>query len=496
MSKDKSSDAPQTTVKANKEERSSLVIGILTLIVIVGIFFALLAALGNMRRIGGELTMANDMRLQRGTACTFVYTPEKDVADGTKIVWYANGEEVDSYDYMAGDDLTFDYAPPACGQLNLQARIGDKYTQNAVFWVGAPRLTLTAPTMTIAYGETPDFDFDCSGYVCDDCREDMCYDGCCRLTAEDGTVFDCCNDKPLPVGTYTVDFDKECCYKDYETEYVNGTVTVLPRKLTVDIAKQYDRTTDVDNTQVTLNGVRPGDRVELTFDKAQFIDRNVGNNKQVTLQNMRLTGKDSANYTIDSTSDGKGSISQMTLSELKKYDFGSYFSPRFAGTRIPTMDEFLSLVETSDISVLNIELKSPKENETAIVSETIRLVKEHGLFEKLLISSFDPKLLVEAKQIDETCKTGFLYSVNRKTAIPMLRRSVEVAKELCVDALHPQNVFVNEKYVYEAHEAGLIVNTWTVNSVRDIEKMIRCGVDGIITNYPDVTKGVIEKHSF
>lgn len=343
MSKDKSSDAPQTTVKANKEERSSLVIGILTLIVIVGIFFALLAALGNMRRIGGELTMANDIRLQRGTACTFVYTPEKDVADGTKIIWYANGEEVDSYDYMAGDDLTFDYAPPACGQLNLQARIGDKYTQNAVFWVGAPRLTLTAPTMTITYGETPDFDFDCSGYVCDDCREDMCYDGCCRLTAEDGTVFDCCNDKPLPVGTYTVDFDKECCYKDYETEYVNGTVTVLPRKLTVDIAKQYDRTTDVDNTQVTLNGVRQGDRVELTFDKAQFTDRNVGNNKQVTLQNMRLTGKDSANYTIDSTTIyGKITPKTVRLSGFTVLD------KRYDGTTKADIDKLGKLVGIAD----------------------------------------------------------------------------------------------------------------------------------------------------
>ena len=343
MSKDKSSDAPQTTVKANKEERSSLVIGILTLIVIVGIFFALLAALGNMRRIGGELTMANDMRLQRGTACTFVYTPEKNVADGTKIIWYANGEEVDSYDYMAGDDLTFDYAPPACGQLNLQARIGDKYTQNAVFWVDAPRLTLTAPTMTITYGETPDFDFDCSGYVCDDCREDMCYDGCCRLTAEDGTVFDCCNDKPIPVGTYTVDFDKECCYKDYETEYVNGTVTVLPRKLTVDIAKQYDRTTDVDNTQVTLNGVRPGDWVELTFDKAQFIDRNVGNNKQVTLQNMRLTGKDSANYTIDSTTVyGKITPKTVRLSGFTVLD------KRYDGTTKADIDKLGKLVGIAD----------------------------------------------------------------------------------------------------------------------------------------------------
>lgn len=202
------------------------------------------------------------------------------------------------------------------------------------------------------------------------------------------------------------------------------------------------------------------------------------------------------NYTIDSTSDGKGSISQMTLDQLKKYDFGSYFSPRFAGTRIPTMDEFLTFVEDADISVLNIELKSPKENETEIVSETIRLVKEHGLFEKLIISSFDPKLVFEAKLIDEDCKTGFLYSVNRKTALPMLRHPIDFARNLYVDALHPQNIFVSEKYVYEAHEAGLLVNTWTVNSIRDIEKMIRCGVDGIITNYPDVTKGIIEKHTY
>ncbi len=202
------------------------------------------------------------------------------------------------------------------------------------------------------------------------------------------------------------------------------------------------------------------------------------------------------NYTIDSTSDGKGSISQMTLDQLKNYDFGSYFSPKFAGTRIPTMEEFLALVKPADISVLNIELKSPKKNETAIVSETIRLVKEYGLFEKLIISSFDPKLLVEAKQIDQNCKTGFLYSLNRKTAWSMIRHYVEVAKRLQVDALHPQNIFVNEKYVYEAHEAGLLVNTWTVNLVSDIEKMIRCGVDGIITNYPDVTKGILEKHTY
>ena len=204
------------------------------------------------------------------------------------------------------------------------------------------------------------------------------------------------------------------------------------------------------------------------------------------------------NYTIDETSDGEGEISQMTLAQLKSYDFGSYFSPKYAGTRLPTVDEFLSFVETTDISVLNIELKSPKENETAIVRETIRLVKEHGLFDRLIISSFDPKLLVEAKTIDEKCQTGFLYCPTRMNMWRdrLLKNYVPYARSIGVDALHPHYAFVDEKYVESAHEAGIKVNAWTVDSVKAIENMINCKVDGIITNFPDVTNGLIDKHTY
>lgn len=204
------------------------------------------------------------------------------------------------------------------------------------------------------------------------------------------------------------------------------------------------------------------------------------------------------NYTIDDTSDGKGEISQMTLAQLKSYDFGAYFSPKYAGTRLPTVDEFLSLVETTDISVLNIELKSPKDGRTEIVRETIRLVKQHGLLDRLLISSFDSKLLVEAKQIDENCKTGFLYSPERLNMWKdrLIRNYVDYAKSIGADALHPHYAFVDEKYVESAHKAGIMVNPWTVDSVKAIESMIHCGVDGIITDFPDVTKGLIEKYTY
>lgn len=199
------------------------------------------------------------------------------------------------------------------------------------------------------------------------------------------------------------------------------------------------------------------------------------------------------NYTIDETSDGCGEIANKTLADLKGYDFGKYFSDKFKGTEIPTIDEFLSFVATTDITVLNIEIKSPKQGETAIVSETIKAVKEHGLFDKLLISSFDPKLLVEAKKIDKSCKTGFLYAPNHMIFFRMAHKPVAFAKEIGADALHPYFRLVNKQYVKAAHDAGIMVNPWTVNAEKDIDRMIDLGVDGIITDFPDVVSGKLSR---
>lgn len=203
------------------------------------------------------------------------------------------------------------------------------------------------------------------------------------------------------------------------------------------------------------------------------------------------------NYTIDKTSNGKGSISQMTLGKLKTFDFGSYFSPKFAGTQIPTLRELLELVaDDPQIKVLNIELKSPRTNETSIVRDTIAMVKEYGLFDKMLMSSFDPKLLLEAKRIDPKTKTGFLYSPNSKFQFRIYRNPLEFAKSLGADALHPFSMYVNADLVKKAHNAGMQINVWTVNSPRSILRLAQLGVDGIITDYPDVVKGVLEAHNY
>ncbi len=203
------------------------------------------------------------------------------------------------------------------------------------------------------------------------------------------------------------------------------------------------------------------------------------------------------NFTIDETSTGKGAIKNMTLEELRQYDFGSYKGEEFKGVKIPTLDEFLEVSKKmgDKMKVLDIELKSEKFGEagTELAQKTIDAVKNHGLFDKLLISSFDPSILVVCKKIDKNCKTGILYSPDNLVSIKISARPVAFAKEIGCDALHPFAMYVTRLYVERAHRAGLQVNPWTINKELTAKHLIKLGVDGIITDDPGLMNKLLGK---
>lgn len=203
------------------------------------------------------------------------------------------------------------------------------------------------------------------------------------------------------------------------------------------------------------------------------------------------------NFTIDETSTGKGAIKNMTLEELRQYDFGKYKGEGFEGTPIPTIDEFLEVSKKmgDKMKVLDIELKSEKFGEagTEIVEKTIDAVKNHGLFDKLLISSFDPAILVVCKKVDKNCKTGILYSPDNLTSLKIAPRPVNFCKEIGADALHPFYMYVTRLYVERAHRAGIQVNPWTVNKESTAKHLIKLGVDGLITDNPGLMNDILSK---
>lgn len=195
------------------------------------------------------------------------------------------------------------------------------------------------------------------------------------------------------------------------------------------------------------------------------------------------------NYTIDATSDGRGNITDYTLGELKKFDFGAYFSADFKGTPLPTVDEFLELVGPTQAEVINIELKSPKQKETGMVAKTLDAVKAHGLLDRCLISSFDPRILKEVKALDPRCRTGFLYPTIQASACHFVYDPFPIVRSIGADFIHPMSVVVNPMLVKLAHKKGLGVNVWTVDDEKTVRNLEAMGVDGIITNCPGKVRG-------
>ena len=198
------------------------------------------------------------------------------------------------------------------------------------------------------------------------------------------------------------------------------------------------------------------------------------------------------NYDIDETSTGTGLIRDYTYEELLQFDFGVKFAPEFAGTKIPRLEEFLALC-SKDTKVINIEIKPPQYPDSPIAAQTIAMVKQFGLFDNLLISSFDPQVLIDCKKIDPATKTGLLYEPGEEKCEEVCDDFVAYAKKLNVDAVHPFIGFVSEDYIEEAHEAGLIVNPWTVNQDFQIQRLVEWGCDGLITDVPDYAREIAEK---
>ena len=195
------------------------------------------------------------------------------------------------------------------------------------------------------------------------------------------------------------------------------------------------------------------------------------------------------NYTIDATSDGQGLISDYTCEELKKFDFGSYFSPDFKGVTLPTLPELLDVVK--GMQLINIEIKAPQ-TKNDLVKRTIEEIHRYGLQESVIISCFSPECIRESKEIDPAIRTGLLYEDND---LGREIRSFGVEKycaQLGANAAHPGRTLITEDEVKRLHALGMAVNVWTVNEKEDILKLTDWGCDALISDVPDFVLSVLK----
>ncbi|MEV6565235.1 glycerophosphodiester phosphodiesterase [Streptomyces kronopolitis] len=185
-------------------------------------------------------------------------------------------------------------------------------------------------------------------------------------------------------------------------------------------------------------------------------------------------------------------VSDFTLREIERLDAGSWFGAKFKGEQVPTLEDYMDEVEHNDQSLL-MELKSP-ELYPGIERETLRELRSEGwlnsahLKDRLVIQSFNADAIKTVHKLEPEVRTGYLGN-------PSVADLPKYAK-YC-DQINPVHTVVTRDYVAAVHglkgphRRPLDLYTWTVDDPATAVKVAGLGVDGIISNKPDVVRAAV-----
>jgi glycerophosphoryl diester phosphodiesterase len=186
--------------------------------------------------------------------------------------------------------------------------------------------------------------------------------------------------------------------------------------------------------------------------------------------------------TVNATTDGHGAVCEMTLTELKRLDAGSWKGEAFRGERIPTLREALELARGR--AMLNLDMKAAK-----AIPLAIRQLRESGFLRDAVVSGCTERLARLVRDVEPSI-TVCLDSDDDLAALAKMDepRFIETAIGRALSAglcgLNFNHVYVTPNLVRAARMRGLAVWTWTVDDPVRMRELADMGVDSITSNYP------------
>ncbi len=175
-------------------------------------------------------------------------------------------------------------------------------------------------------------------------------------------------------------------------------------------------------------------------------------------------------------------VRDLSLDELRRFDFGSWKAPQFAGQRIATLDELLATVPPG--KRFYVEVKCGAE----IVPELARVISACGLAAKQIVSiCLDPSVIAAIKRAIPQCAAYWV--VQRKENSPDWIRPIDEifrgASEAKLDGLDLDATGpIDADLVKRAKSARLRLCAWTVDDPVLAQRLLDLGVEGITTNKP------------
>lgn len=183
---------------------------------------------------------------------------------------------------------------------------------------------------------------------------------------------------------------------------------------------------------------------------------------------MRLAGVDA-------------SVGQLTAAELDSADVGSWFSPRFAGTGIPTLEAVFTAFGTA--FYYDVEIKHRRGDPTALIDAVLAEVARHGLEHRVLISAFHPRVVSQVRRSTEALPAALIFSAHRD--VPVTLRRGEGRYLATPDVLKPHWAELarpSARLLGRLDRRPRIV--WTVDGAEALDTLEGKRFEGIISNDP------------
>lgn len=201
--------------------------------------------------------------------------------------------------------------------------------------------------------------------------------------------------------------------------------------------------------------------------------------------------------TVDRTTDGTGAVHGLTLAELRQLDAGYRFTTddgqtfpfRGQGVGIPTLEEVLTAFP--DMRV-NIEINQADPPIEAAVTDVI---DRAGARNRVLVGSEYDDVLARFRALAPDVATSAAAGEARTFYLAQLLRVSAIYRPLAdafqVPEYSGSTHVVTPSFVDAAHHHGAKVHVWTVNDAETMRRLLDIGVDGIITDRPDVAVEVV-----
>lgn len=180
---------------------------------------------------------------------------------------------------------------------------------------------------------------------------------------------------------------------------------------------------------------------------------------------------------VDRCSDGTGSMAEHNIDSLKALDCGSWFSDKYKGEKIATIEEAIILINDLGLG-LNLEFKLYKNSPETVVAPVLELLEKHWKdFDKLIISSFDLAALTYCRNYSKSLQLGRLYD-----GIP--ENWQQEMQSIDAVSCHCDYKLLTKEQAQAVKTAGYELYCYTPNNPDEIAQHWDWGMDSAITDYP------------